>query len=389
MNKNKRNKTAFLLALLGVVTILFISIFLLIQSTASDNNRKPTVIPGITPTDAPDPTSEAIPTEVPNPTSEATPTDASNSVSEAAPTNAPTPASEITPTAAPAPSDKINNTPTPAGKATVKLHFINIGQGDSILIEDNGHFMLIDAGINEKGTTVTKYLKKLGVKRLDYVIGTHPHNDHIGGLDTVINAFKVDHVLLPDVSIDSENYEDVLDAIADNNLVITRPAVGDTYTLGSASFVIISPNASSYESLNDYSIGIKLTYESNSFLLAGDAQTVSEAEMLENGIDLSADVLKLSHHGSSTSSTVNFLDEVDPKYAVISVGKGNKYEHPHSATMRAMKERAIKLYRTDKQGSIVFTTDGKNITVNVKPYAITSSDMTSDAAEKAAIAKGY
>ncbi len=361
MNRNKKNK-AILFTLLGVVITLFIAVFIYIQSTDSDHNIKPTGIPSITPTIAPTPALEATPT--------------------------------ISPTAiitiAPTPSDEpSNNTPTPTVTPTVKLHFIDVNQGDSILIEDNGHFMLIDAGVNEEGATVTKYLKKLGVERLDYVIGTHPHNDHIGGLDTVINTFSVGNVLLPDVSVDSENYDDVLEAIADNSLIITRPAVGDNYTLGNASFVIISPNASGYESLNDYSIGIKLTYGSNSFLLTGDAQAVSEAEMLENGIDLSADVLKLSHHGSSTSSTINFLDKVDPKYAVISVGEGNKYEHPHSATMQVMKERAIPLYRTDEQGSIVFTTDGKTISVNVEPYVITSSDITSDAAEKAAIAKGY
>lgn len=362
MNRNKRNKIGILLTLLGVVITLFIAVFIMIRSTDSDNKIEPTGIPSITPTDTSFPALEATPTIAPT----------------------------TTITIAPTPSDEAsNNTPAPSANQIVKLHFIDVDQGDSILIEDDGHFMLIDAGVNEEGTTVTNYLKELGVKRLDYVIGTHPHNDHIGGVDTVINAFNVSNVLLPDVRINSENYEDVLEAIADNNLSITWTTVGDSYTLGNATFVIVSPNAPSYESLNDYSIGIKLTYGSTSFLLTGDAQTVSEAEMLDNGIDLSSDVIKLSHHGSSTSSTMNFLDKVDPKYAIISVGKENKYEHPHSATMQVMKERAINLYRTDEQGSIVFTTDGKNISVNAEPYVITSSDMTSDAAEKAAIAKGY
>ncbi len=362
MNRNKRNKAVILLPLIGIVTLLFIAVWILIRPAASDNNIQPTGTPSISPTNA-------------SPTPSGTP-----------------PA--ISPTAiltlAPTPSEAAaSNTPSPTASPVVRLHFIDVEQGDSILIEDNDRFMLIDAGLNEKGNTVTKYLKKLGVERLDYVIGTHPHNDHIGGLDTVMNAFDVDHVLLPDVSIDSENYKDVLDVIADKELTIIRPVVGDNYTLGNASFVIISPNSSGYESLNDYSIGIKLTYGNTSFLLAGDAQTVSEAEMLENGIDLSADVLKLSHHGSSTSSTINFLDKVNPNYAVISVGKGNKYEHPHSLTMQVMKDRAIHLYRTDEQGSIVFTTDGTSISVNAEPYVITSSDTTSDEAEKAAIAKGY
>jgi len=364
MNRNNRNKTAILLTLLGIAIALFISVIVFVQSTASKNNsiEQPAAIPIIIPTNIPAPTKKAEPTISPT----------------AIITKAPTSTDETS-----------NNTPSPAVSPTMKVHFIDVDQGDSILVEENGHFMLIDAGVNEKGATVVKYLKKLGVVKLDYVIATHPHNDHIGGLDAVIDAYKVGNVIMPDISLDFKNYEDLLERIADNNLIITRPVVGDNYTLGNASFVIISPNSSSYESINDYSLGIKLTYGSNSFILTGDAQSVSEAEMLENGIDLSADVLKLSHHGSSTSSTINFLDKVNPEYAVISVGTGNKYEHPHSATMQAINDRDINLYRTNKQSSIIFTSDGKSISVNVKPYVITTSDMTSDAAEKVAIAKGY
>lgn len=256
-----------------------------------------------------------------------------------------------------------------------KVHFIDVGQGDSILIEADDHYMLIDAGENNQGTTVVNYLKEQGVKKLDYVIGTHPHSDHIGGLDTVINSFDIGKVILPDVIHTTKTFEDVLDAIAENGLKITKAAVGNTYSLGASSFTIVAPNASDYDELNDYSVSIKLTNGENSFLFTGDAEKLSEAQMLSNGIDLSADVLKLGHHGSSTSSHDKFLDEVDPVYAVISVGVDNSYGHPHKETLQNLKNRNIKVFRTDIQNTIIFTSDGKNITMNKDPYTITQSDL--------------
>jgi len=185
MNRNNKNKTAINLTLLGLAIALLISVLVFVQSTVSKNNsaEQPSDILSITPTNVPAPTSEALPIISPT----------------AIITNAPTPTDETS-----------NNTPTPAVSPTMKVHFIDVDQGDSILVEENGHFMLIDAGVNEKGATVVKYLEKLGVVKLDYVIATHPHNDHIGGLDTVIDAYKVGNVIMPDVSLDFENYEDVL-----------------------------------------------------------------------------------------------------------------------------------------------------------------------------------
>jgi competence protein ComEC len=257
----------------------------------------------------------------------------------------------------------------------MEVHFIDVGQGDAILIEEGNSTMLIDAGENNKGNTVVDYLKSQNVNELDYVIGTHPHSDHIGGLDTVLNTIPVKKVIMPSITHTSKTFEDVLDAIAKNNLTITPAVVGDRYWLGAASFTIIAPNASSYEELNNYSVGIKLTYGSNSFLLTGDAEKLSEEEMQKNGIDLSADVLKLAHHGSAYSSSKKFLDAVNPSYAVISVGADNDYGHPHADTLRAIQDRNIKLYRTDRQGTIVFASDGKNISVNTEDYQITDSDL--------------
>ncbi|MDF2540510.1 MAG: hypothetical protein K0S47_228 [Herbinix sp.] len=259
-------------------------------------------------------------------------------------------------------------------KTEVIVTFLDVGQGDSILIESNGHSMLIDAGEVDMGATVVRYLKKLKIKKLDYLIGTHPHSDHIGGLDDVIQSFSIGKVILPDVDHSTDTYDEVLDAIADKNLKITKPIIGNKYTLGSAEFTIIAPNGTDYSDLNDYSVGILLKNGKNSFLFAGDAEEKSEAEMLKNGIKLTADVLKLGHHGSSYSSSNDFLDAVDPTYAVISAGKENQYGHPHTETLEKMVKRKIKIYRTDKQGTIIFTSDGKKITTNQKSYQITKAD---------------
>jgi competence protein ComEC len=257
----------------------------------------------------------------------------------------------------------------------IEVHFIDVGQGDSILIESNNASMLIDAGENNKGSTVVNYLKAHGIEKLDYVIGTHPHSDHIGGLDTVIKAFPVDKVILPSVTHTTNTFEDVLDAITDKNLKLTKAQAGDQYSLGLANFTIISPDSNTYEDLNNYSVVIRLTYGDTSFLLTGDAEKLSEKAMVKSGYNLSADVLKLGHHGSSYSSGADFLDDVNPSYAVISVGKDNQYGHPHVETIQTMMDRNIKLYRTDEQGTIVFTSDGNTISVNTNDYVITDSDL--------------
>jgi competence protein ComEC len=257
----------------------------------------------------------------------------------------------------------------------MEVHFIDVGQGDAILIEFEDAAMLIDAGENNKGTVVLNYLKAQNITNLDYVIGTHPHSDHIGGLDTLLDSLPVDKIIMPAVSYTTKTFEDVLDAIEDNDLKITKAEVGDEYTLGSATFIIVAPNASSYDEMNNYSIGIKLSFGKNSFLFTGDAESLSEEEMLKNGIDLTADVLKLAHHGSTSSSSDAFLDAVDPSYAVINVGKDNEYGHPHAQTLQSMKEREIKVYRTDVQGSVVFTTDGSTISVNTEDYKMKDSDL--------------
>ena len=246
--------------------------------------------------------------------------------------------------------------------AGLVVHFIDVGQGDSILAESGGHYLLVDAGENDQVDTVVTYLNEQGVKTLDYVIGTHPHSDHIGGLDGVIEAFDVKKVIMPPVEHTTKTFEDVLDAVADKGLKLTKPRVGDTYPLGDASFTIIAPNGDYGDDLNNWSVGIRLDYGENRFVMCGDAETPAEADILNNGIDLSASVLKAGHHGSSTSTSDAFLDRVNPDTVVIQCGKGNSYGHPHKETMEKLKKRGIHVYRTDLDGSITAACDGTTIT---------------------------
>ena len=255
----------------------------------------------------------------------------------------------------------------------LRVHFIDVGQGDSILIQAGEQAMLVDAGTNESGSVVTEYLRSLNITKLDYLIGTHPHEDHIGGLDDVIHSFDIGTVIMPNVSHTTQTYEDVLDALLEKNLTVTAPHPGDTYSIGDASFTVLSPSAAIAEQaaengdLNNLSVGIRLVYGSNAFVLCGDAESDSEEAMAESGLDLKADVLKAGHHGSSTSTSDAFLAAVNPDYAVISCGKDNSYGHPHQETMDKLNAADISIFRTDEQGTVVAVSDGSSITWSSAP----------------------
>lgn len=262
-----------------------------------------------------------------------------------------------------------DNNPKAVG---LKVHFIDVGQADSILIQQGDSNMLVDAGNNNDSQLVLDYLKENGVKKLDYAVGTHPHEDHIGGLDKVIEEFQIGKVYMPKVTTNTKTFKDVLNAVKEKGLKITSPTPGSEFKLGDAKCIVFGPNGKEYEDLNDYSIVIKVIYKGTSFLFTGDAEGISEKEMLSKGFDVSVDVLKLGHHGSSSSTTKAFLDKVNPKYAIVSAGKGNDYGHPHKSTMDKLKSRDIAVYRTDECGTIVCTSDGKNLKFNVKPGSYTN-----------------
>ena len=249
----------------------------------------------------------------------------------------------------------------------MEVHFIDVGQGDATLIACDGHYMLIDAGNNDKGTAVQSYLMSQGVEKLDYVIGTHPDADHIGGLDVVIYKFDCDTIIMPNVANDTRTYDDVVQAMKSKGYQTTYPVVGETYTLGGATFTIVAPNADYGNDMNDWSVGVLVQNGNNRFLFTGDAEEKAEEDILNNGIDISADVYAAAHHGSKTATSQAFLDKVSPTYVVISAGEGNKYGHPHAEVLNRLRAAGISVFRTDEQGTIVATSDGNNITWNCSP----------------------
>lgn len=252
------------------------------------------------------------------------------------------------------------------GTGTLEVHFIDVGQGDATLLASDGHFMLIDAGNNGKGTQVQKYLQQQGVETLDYVIGTHPDADHIGGLDVVLYKFDCKTILMPDIASDTRTYDDVVQTMKNKNYTVTNPVVGDTYPFGSASFTIVNPITTDEKKPNDSSVGILVQNGENRFLFTGDAEKDAEEEMLASGMDLSADVYKAAHHGSNTATTEAFFEAVHPDYAVISAGENNRYGHPHAEVLNRFREAGVTVYRTDEQGTIVAVSDGKEITWNTQ-----------------------
>lgn len=248
----------------------------------------------------------------------------------------------------------------------LKVHFIDVGQGDSTLVECDGHFMLIDAGNNSKGTTVQLYLTKQGVDSLDYVIATHPDADHIGGLDVILYKYPCETIFMTDVKADSKSYDEVLATLENKGYSYSFPGVGSEFPLGSAKFTIVSP-AERYEETNEDSIGILLENGAHRFLFVGDAEANAEADMINGDVDIAVDVLKVGHHGSYSSTSEAFLQAVNPKYAVISCGQGNTYGHPHEELLERLKSRNISVFRTDEQGSIVISSDGERLSFSAEP----------------------
>ena len=265
-------------------------------------------------------------------------------------------------------SNVFSATVTPAeNEVTLSAFFLDVGQADCELFTlPDGKILLVDSGERGDGEKLVDHLKNLGISKIDYLLATHPHSDHIGGMSDVIDSFEIGKIFAPKVAANdvptSKTYEDFLNSVKNKNLKITKAAAGSTLFEGeNYKAECFAPCGSDYDGLNNYSAVVKITFGIHSFLLTGDAEYISEKEMLSAGYNLDCDILKVGHHGSSSSSSEDFLKKASPKYAVISCGADNSYGHPHEETLTALKnlKGLDTVFRTDKDKTITFTVDGK------------------------------
>lgn len=235
------------------------------------------------------------------------------------------------------------------------VYFLDVGQADSILLSNNGHYMLIDAGNNEDGPKLVNYFKSLGITKFDYVIATHAHEDHIGGMDDIIKNFDIGTFYMPDLITTTKTFEDVLDALSEKQIAFETPTIDQEFSFSDTKITTLYVNNEA-KNLNDSSIVLRLKHGTNTFLFTGDASTKVEKQLLNKNI--ASDVLKVGHHGSRYSTSKKFLNKVNPQYAIISVGINNTYKHPHDETLKKLNDKKIIIYRTDQEGTIVAESNG-------------------------------
>lgn len=263
----------------------------------------------------------------------------------------------------------------------LNIHFLDVGQADCALLECDGEYMIVDGGNVDDGQMVVSYLKQMGVESLSAVVCSHAHEDHVGGLPAVLSVFKAKTVYSPVTEYSSKVFRDFVKKTEDQGLSLTVPQPGDRFQLGSTSVTVLGP-VKEYDEPNDTSIVLKVTYGDTSFLFTGDMETGAENDMMDywgEKVDWNVDVLKVGHHGSDTSTGYRLLYYTDPEHGVISVGEGNKYNHPNEAPLSKLKDAQTVVLRTDKLGHVFATTDGKEVTFtwenqNAQPEDVVSAD---------------
>lgn len=253
-------------------------------------------------------------------------------------------------------------------KGECNVWVLDVGQGSSTLVESDGEYMLIDGGDSDKSSYLVSYLKKKEITNFKYVIATHYDADHLNGVVGALNVFDVENVICPEYTTTTRVYNSFISIMDNKKINRIKPIVGETYSLGRGEFTIIAPNSTGYSNVNDYSVGIRFKYNNKSFLVAGDATNISEEEIVNNSIDINSDVYIVNHHGSSGSSSSEFLNKIDPEYAMISAGKGNAYGHPAYKTLEKLNKIGAKIYRTDIEGEIEFSFTEKEIQFNKDSY---------------------
>lgn len=268
-----------------------------------------------------------------------------------------------------------SRTPSPAPTATAvpkgtvtygkyTVEFIDVGQADCILVSNGPDTMLIDAGNNEDGPKLVDYLGTTGIEDIDYLIGTHPHEDHIGGLDDIIESYRVGQLILPDKEANTKTYKDVIRAAEEKNLAVTHPWAGQTWKVGEAQCQVLSCQAEDTGDMNQWSVVIRMTVGDISFLFTGDQEKANEENILGAGYEVASTFYKAAHHGSRTANSGDFVNRVDPEYIIIQVGKDNSYGHPHREAMDVFENTEARIYRTDQSGTVIIVTDGTSCSIS-------------------------
>ena len=272
--------------------------------------------------------------------------------------------------------------------APLQVHFLDVGQALSVLVECDGQFMLYDGGNVDDGSRVVSYLQQQGVEELQYVFCSHAHEDHVGGLVAALAYFPAHHVYAPVTEADTKCFRDFVKYTQQQGLAVEVPAAGTVWQLGSATVTQLGPVAQ-YSDTNDTSLVLRLDYGSTSFLLTGDMEADAERDLVNTGANLKADVLQVGHHGSSTSTSYIFLNSVLPEMGVISCGVNNKYGHPHEETLSILRDAGVDVYRTDLLGTITIGSDGQNYTVGTEHTATDAQLNPTDPAASGAAQQGY